>query len=65
MTVTGVKLLLKSNSNKAPIPAMENPYPNEMNHTNFLKPMALMSMAARNRIKNCIKYLLSLFKIII
>ncbi len=54
MTVTGVRLLWNKSNIATPIPAMENPYPREINHTNFLKPMALITIATTNKMRNFI-----------
>lgn len=57
----GVRLPRNKSSIATPSPAMENPYPREMNHTNFLKPMALITIAATNKIRNFIAGTLPLF----
>ena len=61
MIVTGVRLSWNKSNIATPIPAIENPYPREMNHTNFLKPMALITIATINNMRNFIAGTLPLF----
>ena len=44
-TIQGFKLRRNITSIARPSPAMENPYPLEMNQTNFLNPIALIAIA--------------------